>query len=157
MDDFSLIWQIKDPLSYGASVVLAALILRILFALIKAIRVPFDTEPEIGGETPTAVRISYFKAVWQIVRGISPKHSPVGSDYWYTFLIGLFELAVYPVLIACEAWAILGAWMGLKTVAQWGVWANDRSTFNLFLIGNLMVLMAAFFVLLPFVDVPATS
>jgi hypothetical protein len=64
-------------------------------------------------------------------------------DYFQNFFIGLFELAIYPPLIAHMDLAPIGAWITLKTVAQWGEWKTDRGTFNRFLIGNALVITAA--------------
>jgi hypothetical protein len=65
------------------------------------------------------------------------------KDYFQNFLIGLFELAVYPPLIAHMDLAPVGAWITLKTVAQWGEWKTNRGSFNRFLIGNALVIIAA--------------
>ena len=40
-------------------------------------------------------------------------------DYWQPFLLGLLELGCYPILIVTGAWAVIGAWLALKTVSQW--------------------------------------
>jgi hypothetical protein len=65
------------------------------------------------------------------------------KDYGQNFIVGLFELAVFPVLISHMDFVPIGAWIGLKTVAQWGEWKTDRGTFNRFLIGNALVISAA--------------
>lgn len=65
------------------------------------------------------------------------------KDYAQNFIVGLFELGVYPVLISHMDFRPIGAWIGLKTVAQWGEWKTDRGTFNRFLIGNALVISAA--------------
>jgi len=52
-------------------------------------------------------------------------------------------LAIYPPLIAHMDLAPIGAWITLKTVAQWGEWKTDRGTFNRFLLGNALVITAA--------------
>jgi hypothetical protein len=65
------------------------------------------------------------------------------KDYFQNFFMGLFELAIYPPLISHMDLAPIGAWITLKTVAQWGEWKTDRGAFNRFLIGNALVIIAA--------------
>jgi len=43
-----------------------------------------------------------------------------------------------------EAWPVIGAWLGFKTVAKWRKWTEGRAEYNLFLIGNALVLFAAY-------------
>ncbi len=90
----------------------------------------------------------YFTMVWRSIFGL---RTP--SDYGYTFILGTLELSAYPILIAINAWTVIGAWIGLKALAQWKVWGSDRATFNLFLIGNAINVLIAFFVLTQFVTV----
>jgi len=66
------------------------------------------------------------------------------ADYWLPFLIGLLELLSYPILIFTNNLAVIGAWLTLKTAAQWATWGKSRTTFNRFLFGNLLAIVAAF-------------
>ena len=60
------------------------------------------------------------------------------SEYGFVFLLGTLELLVYPILITTGAWLVIGAWISLKSLAQWNVWTTQRAIFNLFLIGNAL-------------------
>jgi len=74
------------------------------------------------------------------------KLSDVRSDHLSAFVLGLLELAAYPVLIMAGHWEVIGGWITLKTAAQWSVWQKDRGVFNLFLVGtavNVVVAQAA--------------
>jgi hypothetical protein len=68
------------------------------------------------------------------------QESPQSPDYWLNTVLGLLELVAFPILMAAGAWVPVGAWITLKTVAQWDVWKKNRTTFNRFLIGNALVL-----------------
>jgi len=61
-------------------------------------------------------------------------------DYGHPWLIGVFELFAFPYLLAGNMLNFIGAWIGLKTIAQWKRWQDDRVIFNLFLIGQALVL-----------------
>jgi hypothetical protein len=68
------------------------------------------------------------------------------SDHWQSFVIGTLELIAFPSLISCSQTNMIGAWLGLKTLAQWRRWSEDREVFNLFLIGNGFVLIGAYII-----------
>ncbi len=57
------------------------------------------------------------------------------------FVLGFLELLAYPVLIRLGAWAFIGAWLSLKTLAQWKGWSTERGHYNRFLVGNAIVLL----------------
>jgi hypothetical protein len=65
-------------------------------------------------------------------------------DHVHPFVLGFLELLTYPVLMASGSWTAIGAWIGLKTVAQWDRWKLERDIFNNFLIGNAVVVIASY-------------
>ena len=84
---------------------------------------------------------------WWVSRiwiGFARKEGRYEPNFWYTALIGTAELAAYPVQMQTGSFTAIGAWIGLKTIAQWKVWQTDRSTFNLFLIGNILTLAGGY-------------
>jgi hypothetical protein len=60
--------------------------------------------------------------------------------------LGTLELLAYPIMMATGHWSAIGAWLGLKTVAQWEAWKQGRAQYNQFLIGNALVLIFSFIV-----------
>jgi hypothetical protein len=66
------------------------------------------------------------------------------GDYLAPFVIGFLELLAYPLLFAGGLHVYVGAWISLKLVAQYKHWADDRNTFNAFLLGNGLILVFAF-------------
>jgi hypothetical protein len=68
------------------------------------------------------------------------------SDLGLPALIGLLELWFYPLLLATDVTVvngpnIIGAWIGLKTVAQWNRWKEDRPSFHRYLFGNALIVL----------------
>ncbi len=143
MEGLSKAWSISAPGAYLVTVLGLSLLARVAHAFLRAIRLTHILEPPV----------TYWLAVWLSFKGVPPRGSKFPADYWYTFILGCFEMVAYPVLIATHSWTIIGAWIGLKTVAQWSAWKRDRATFNLFLIGNALVFSLAFAFLVPMVRV----
>ncbi len=72
------------------------------------------------------------------------------DDYWLPLLIGIFELSVFPLLIAKDLWVFIGAWIGIKTASSWGGWQKTRTAYNRFLLGNILSLGASYLLALIF-------
>jgi hypothetical protein len=75
------------------------------------------------------------------------------SDYLLPLILGILETLTYPVLLATGSWTVIGAWIGFKTIAQFNLWKENRSSFNRFLIGNALVVISAYLFLVPYVFV----
>lgn len=133
MEDLAAKWAIDDPWQYLAWVIVGSISIRAFHSVLRALKIAHDMNRWRA----------FLAAVWWSFRGFQPKDSPVASEYGYAFILGSLELAAYPILMAANAWTAIGAWIGLKTISQWKAWTDDRSTFNLFLIGNVVVLMVA--------------
>jgi hypothetical protein len=101
-------------------------------------------------------QISYCEAFKRFFLGVNPDDVD-RSDYWLPTFLGFLELLSYPVLLKIELWSVIGAWIGFKTVAQWRVWSESRTQFNLYLAGNALAIMASVLVLLPLVKATRTD
>jgi hypothetical protein len=90
-------------------------------------------------------RRSFRQHWWLNILGVRPRwdQQQFPSDYWYNTIIGAIELLLYPIFMALNGWAAIGAWLTLKTIARWNFWSTTegRSTFNLYLVGNAFVLL----------------
>ena len=75
------------------------------------------------------------------------------ADYWLGAVIGFAELASYPVLIVTANLTVIGGWLAIKTASGWKTWSDKPTTFNRFLILNLINLGFAFFLLARWVKV----
>ena len=73
-------------------------------------------------------------------------------DLWLSFFIGFVELLVYPVLLKLGYFLPIGAWLALKTSGQWSGWRVSRTSFNRFLLNNLLHMGYAFLWLSHFVE-----
>jgi hypothetical protein len=60
--------------------------------------------------------------------------------------LGIVELFIYPTAMRYGAWDYIGAWIALKSVAQWSRWTDKRAVFNRYLLGNAMVLIASYLI-----------
>ena len=84
-------------------------------------------------------RPSYWGLVWGFNVGASE------NDYFQPFIVGLLELLVYPALLAAGKPEYVGAWLGFKVVPKLGAWSTHRETYQRFLIGNALVIVASYF------------
>ena len=66
------------------------------------------------------------------------------SDLWIPTAIGFFELAIYPILLTLGNYGIIGAWIGIKTAGGWTGYSQSRTSFNRFLLFNVITLLVAF-------------
>jgi len=129
-DDYYFVWLVAS-----------AVVIRLIMGALRTAILLWPPTEDLYETPKEKFSGSFLKLLWQDVSSRSP--SARVRDYFQNFFVGLFELAVYPVLISHMEFAPLGAWVGLKTVAQWGEWKTDRGTFNRFLLGNALVIIAA--------------
>ena len=86
-----------------------------------------------------APRPSYWGLVWGFKSGANE------NDYFQPFIVGLLELLVYPALLAAGKPEYVAAWLGFKVVPRLGAWSTHRETYQRFLIGNALVVVASYF------------
>ena len=136
--DMHLNWDFScPPWAFVGLVLAASLGTRILLSGLRAVMLTYDIYDKLSGlQFKRSFRCSF--------TGFFPKGFFPGetehkrSEYGFVFLLGTLELLVYPILIASGAWLVIGAWISLKSLAQWNVWTTHRAIFNLFLIGNAL-------------------
>jgi hypothetical protein len=126
-------WHV--PGRYLLYAIALGLVVRVFMAGLRAIERP-SSKP-------------YFPTMFAQILGRG-SHNLV-ADYWYPFIIGTLELLAYPIILKTGNLNVVGAWLGLKTLAQWKVWGENRVYFNRFLIGNAIVLIISALVLAPLV------
>src|SRR3989442_3238203 len=113
---------------YCASWALAYRLLHSLWRASAATRGDFPHDPQ----RKSAVIASYWTAFWYCFNGFNQFKEH--SDLWIPFVIGVIELAVYPVLLVLGQIAIIGGWIGVKTAGGWMGWQASRTSFNRFLL-----------------------
>lgn len=73
------------------------------------------------------------------------------NDYWLPALIGVSELAIFPILMVKDSgWIVIGAWIGIKTASSWRGWQKTRTAYNRFLLGNILSLGVSWLLYLTF-------
>ncbi|MBW8003112.1 MAG: hypothetical protein FVQ80_14015 [Planctomycetes bacterium] len=133
---------------YLAQCVIAALVIRAIINVFKTFSLrdgePFDSKKYKDRDSYNAVKaMSWCKTFRGSYVGFSKEHW-FFRDYWLGGLIGLAELIIYPFLLSKGKWQIIGGWIAIKTVPQWSVWIRSRSTFNRFLLANIIVLAVSY-------------
>jgi hypothetical protein len=140
----------KHPYSYLVSIIGLTLIIRFILCLFKALAITNGEIDEVWEREEDKISKKY--VYWEIVwKSFSSYKSGIKiDDYWLPAIIGIFELAVFPVLMIKEWWGFIGAWIGIKTASSWGGWKKARTAYNRFLLGNLLSLLASYFLVLLF-------
>lgn len=135
---FKSIQEFELPLAdYLLSVLGFSLIIRLIATTLKSIEASHQEDEKF---------LKIWKANFKgyLSRKIDKKNKFLYSDYWFNFILGSIELFIYPFLIAVNAYQLIGAWIALKTIAQWKAWSGKRQIFNRFLIGTALSLIFAF-------------
>jgi hypothetical protein len=145
-------WSISSLTCYWISILGISLFVRLVLSSLKALamrsgeHLPIDVKPD---DDPYKDH-TYLQLLKLLFSGKRNKTAN-SSDYWLGYIIGVTELAAYPVLIHLGQLAIIGAWLGLKTAGHWRIWANSRTAFNRFLLANLINIFVSYFWLSGFV------
>lgn len=131
-------WVVANPVTYLLSAAALSLAIRIISATLRSFE---------RSERLKMIPLNF----WEAFKGFHT--DPLIGDRWMPFILGFLELLIYPFLIKAGLWVGIGAWITLKTVAQWESWQKHRNVFNRFLIGNALVIISAFVLLTPEVSV----
>jgi hypothetical protein len=121
--------------------VLSVIVLRILHSLLRARAVQKGDFPHERARKQTVID-SYWKAFWCCFRGYNDFKEH--SDLWIPAGIGVIELAAYPVLLVLGQILMIGGWVGIKTAGAWMGWQASRTSFNRFLLFNLLNLLLSY-------------
>lgn len=111
---------------YLATVFIAAFLIRLAISFLRA----FERQP-------TNKFWLHFWADFCSSRKAQP-------DYFHPAIVGALELFAYPVLLHVGRYEIVGVWVAFKTYSHRVEWADNRATYNRFMIGNAVVIMTAF-------------
>jgi hypothetical protein len=76
------------------------------------------------------------------------------ADVWSPTLVGISESIMYPTAILIGKAEFIAVWLAVKVAGQWVRWAGEgrndaeanegRRRFNRFLVGNALIILAAF-------------
>lgn len=66
------------------------------------------------------------------------------SDLFIPTFVGFFELMAYPVLLTLGQCTLIGGWILIKTAGSWSGYQKSRTSFNRFLLFNILTLFLAY-------------
>src|SRR5271157_2273605 len=127
---------------YALYCALSVVILRVLHSLLRARAVQKGDFPHDKNRQHSVIE-DYGKAFRYCFWG--DNEFKEHSDLWLPAGIGVVELAVYPVLLVLGQILIIGGWIGIKTAGSWLGWQASRTSFNRFLLFNLLNLAVSYF------------
>lgn len=128
---------------YVLCCLLAVLVLRIFHSLLRARAVQKGDFPHDKDREETVIIKGYWRAFWRCFGGCGDLKEH--SDLWIPAGLGVIEIAAYPVLLVLGQILIIGGWIGIKTAGGWLGWQASRTSFNRFLLFNLLNLLLAYF------------
>lgn len=67
-------------------------------------------------------------------------------DHFQTFVLGVMELSIFPILLIANNPEYIGGWLALKTLPQWNKWTQKRWIYNRFLLGNAFIIAFSYFI-----------
>jgi hypothetical protein len=136
-------WTLLIPLfEYLSLCFLIATVLRALQCLFRARAVQIGDFPH-DEDRKVAIIPNFWRAFGLCFIGFNSYREH--SDMWLPALIGVIELASYPVMLVLGQFVLIGGWLGIKTAGAWMGWKASRTSFNRFLLFNLLNLLIAFF------------
>lgn len=147
-------------IGWGWYLLLCALVSLVLRAVIFAFRACAlvrgdfpDSELEKGKEHlhQPGKGWTFGYAFWECFKGFG-RHK-AHSDLWLNFIVGLFEVAAYPVLLKTGFYSIIGGWLLIRAAVAWGGWSISRTSYNRHLLNILLELTVSYFWLAHYVRV----
>jgi len=139
----AIAWS-TSPWCYVAYAALLSAMVRVVLTLFRCYRFWDEHRSTLSTLLGLFGRLMVGKGLKEL-KGLDDKEKERNrGDYLAPFIIGFLELLAFPILFAAGLHVYVGAWISLKLVAQYKSWADDRNTFNAFLLGNALILVFAF-------------
>ena len=127
----------------------AALLLRLAHGFLRARAVQKGDFPH-EKERAQSVKTDYWQAFRLCFLGFGDYKEH--ADLWIPFGIGIAELAAFPVLLTLGQIVIIGGWLGIKTAGAWMGWQASRTSFNRFLLFNILTVSLSYLWLSRYVE-----
>jgi hypothetical protein len=135
-------WTLSVPTwCYLFQCAVSTVLIRIFIFLFRARAVVIGDFPSSDKEPGKGW--TFWRAYWECFKGFGG--IPAHADLWLNALIGFFDLAAYPVLFKNGRLDVIGAWLAVRTAGAWGGWQSSRTSFNRFLLSNLLELFISYF------------
>jgi hypothetical protein len=144
-------WKLAKPLWCYLSLcaILTVLVGAFIF-LFRALAVERGDVPHSEKDKGERKARAFWPAYWESFKGFG--NDKAHADFWLNAFIGFAELAAYPFLLKTGYQAYIGGWLLLKAAGNWGGWATSRTSFNRFLLSNIIELAIAKFWLVHYVQ-----
>lgn len=141
-------WALSIPLvCYIITCILLSTAMRGVHCIFKALSPGLGPD---GEEDKEVESMAFGKRYWAVFKGFGEDSV---KDLWLGWIIGVVEVATYPILIVTGNLPIIGGWFALKIAGSWNLWHNNPTHFNRFLVSNLMNVAIAVFITSRFVIV----
>ncbi len=126
---------------------LAALGMRVLISFLRALAVLRGDFP--NSTSKNTIR-EFGKAFWYCFKGFNrfKEH----SDLWIPAAIGFSEFAAFPILLVLGRFEVVGGWILIKTAGAWTGWRESRTSFNRFLLANIITIILSYLWLSRYVE-----
>ncbi len=133
-------WKLNVPWSeYVLVCLLLALVIRVAHSYVRALAIIRGDYPGAKSQnTPKDLRTAF----WWCLNGFNKYKEH--SDLWIPTALGFLELAIYPILLSVQFYAVIGAW-------GWMGYSKSRTSFNRFLLFTVIAVLLACLLML-FVD-----
>jgi hypothetical protein len=137
---------IVNPGYYFVTILIFSTVIRIIMNVFKMLAVKLG-EADVKNEKGKIIesfsnKWSHWKTFW-ILFGTCGNHHKL-DDFFLPTILGLFELVFFSIVIKINRLEIIAFWLTIKTAAQWNRWQISRTPYMRFLLGNVLMLFAAF-------------
>ena len=145
----------RDFYCYLLAIIATALVVRAIMSSIRVMEFMFPPQFPSNDATDELLRkqLAPFRSPprcrkfwWNFRKDFCGYNHPFAGlhDYWHPSILGSLELFSYPILLHMDRWEAVAGWLAFKTFSRRESWSSNRAVYNRFLIGNAMILIAAF-------------
>jgi len=117
-------------------------LLAVIGSLVVRVIITLFTTFEINLEDPNRSFMSTFRSFF-LGKGVDGNRS---FDHFQTFVLGVMELSIFPILLIANKPEYIGGWLALKTLPQWSRWTEKRWIYNRFLLGNAFIIVLSYYI-----------
>ncbi len=134
-------------LQYIALAFCGALIIRIILCFFKSFAISCGEADKDKGKGEFKL-CDNWRFRESFLRSFSSRtNSLVVCDYWLPFIIGFFDILIYPIFFKLNMLNAIAFWLGYKVLASWNVM---RQAYVRFLLGNILAISFALFMYVKF-------
>lgn len=149
-------WTLTHPGHYLVWCVVGAIAVRAVHSAFKALSAGQGSYDAADKERNSS-RVQCEPSRWTWLESFQAAFWPFRTldalnDLGLGFLIGLAEIASYPVLTYTDNMSAVGWWTALKIAGGWTGWKDKPTALNRFLLSNLLTMGIAYSLMLRYVQ-----